>query len=396
MISKKMVGLVENSSVTRAMFEEGKKLAIKYGKENVYDFSLGNPNVEPPKEINKAIIDIVQNEDPNYLHGYMSNSGYEDVRQAIADNLNKRFDTSYSYDNLIMTVGAAGGLNVILKTLLDEGDEVIVFAPFFGEYRNYVNNYDGKLVMISPNTETFQPNLQEFEEKLTSKTKAVIINNPNNPSGVVYSEDTIKKLSEILEDKQKEFGNSIYIVSDEPYRELVYDGVVSPYLANYYRNTIVAYSFSKSLSLPGERIGYLAISKEIDDYDNVITAAAVANRIIGYVNAPSLMQRVVAKCIDVEVNVEPYNKNRELLYNSLIEYGYECIKPEGAFYLFVKSLEEDDVAFAATAKKYNILGVPGSAYGCPGYIRLAYCVNYDTIKNSLAGFKKLAEEYGQK
>lgn len=396
MISKKMVGLVENSSVTRAMFEEGKKLAIKYGKENVYDFSLGNPNVEPPKEINKAIIDIVQNEDPNYLHGYMSNSGYEDVRQAIADNLNKRFDTSYSYDNLIMTVGAAGGLNVILKTLLDEGDEVIVFAPFFGEYRNYVNNYDGKLVMISPNTETFQPNLQEFEEKLTSKTKAVIINNPNNPSGVVYSEDTIKKLSEILEDKQKEFGNSIYIVSDEPYRELVYDGVVSPYLANYYRNTIVAYSFSKSLSLPGERIGYLAISKEIDDYDNVITAAGVANRIIGYVNAPSLMQRVVAKCIDVEVNVEPYNKNRELLYNSLIEYGYECIKPEGAFYLFVKSLEEDDVAFAATAKKYNILGVPGSAYGCPGYIRLAYCVNYDTIKNSLAGFKKLAEEYGQK
>lgn len=396
MISKKMVGLVENSSVTRAMFEEGKKLAIKYGKENVYDFSLGNPNVEPPKEINKAIIDIVQNEDPNYLHGYMSNSGYEDVRQAIADNLNKRFDTSYSYDNLIMTVGAAGGLNVILKTLLDEGDEVIVFAPFFGEYRNYVNNYDGKLVMISPNTETFQPNLQEFEEKLTSKTKAVIINNPNNPSGVVYSEETIKKLSEILEDKQKEFGNSIYIVSDEPYRELVYDGVVSPYLANYYRNTIVAYSFSKSLSLPGERIGYLAISKEIDDYDNVITAAGVANRIIGYVNAPSLMQRVVAKCIDVEVNVEPYNKNRELLYNSLIEYGYECIKPEGAFYLFVKSLEEDDVAFAATAKKYNILGVPGSAYGCPGYIRLAYCVNYDTIKNSLAGFKKLAEEYGQK
>ncbi len=396
MISKKMVGLVENSSVTRAMFEEGKKLAIKYGKENVYDFSLGNPNVEPPKEINKAIIDIVQNEDPNYLHGYMSNSGYEDVRQAIADNLNKRFDTSYSYDNLIMTVGAAGGLNVILKTLLDEGDEVIVFAPFFGEYRNYVNNYDGKLVMISPNTETFQPNLQEFEEKLTSKTKAVIINNPNNPSGVVYSEDTIKKLSEILEDKQKEFGNSIYIVSDEPYRELVYDGVVSPYLANYYRNTIVAYSFSKSLSLPGERIGYLAISKEIDEYDNIITAAGVANRIIGYVNAPSLMQRVVAKCIDVEVNVEPYNKNRELLYNSLIEYGYECIKPEGAFYLFVKSLEEDDVAFAATAKKYNILGVPGSAYGCPGYIRLAYCVNYDTIKNSLAGFKKLAEEYGQK
>ena len=248
-------------------------------------------------------------------------------------------------------------------------------------------------MVVSPNTETFQPNLEEFESKISDKTKAVIINTPNNPTGVVYSEETIKNLSQILEDKQNEFGTSIYIVSDEPYRELVYDGVKVPYIANFYKNTIVAYSFSKSFGLPGERIGYLAISKEIDDYDNVLAAANVANRIIGYVNAPSLMQKVVAKCIDVEVDVSPYNKNRDLLYNSLIEYGYECAKPEGAFYLFVKALEEDDVAFVKEAKKYNILVVPGSSYGCPGYVRIAYCVSHDTIKNSLSSFKKLAEEY---
>ena len=395
MIAKKMVDYVKNSSVTRAMFEEGNRLAQIYGRENVYDFSLGNPNVEPPKEINQAIIDIIQNEDPNFVHGYMSNSGYEDVREKITNSLNKRFDTSYTYDNLIMTVGAAGALNVIFKASLDPEDEVIVFAPFFGEYRNYIKNYDGVTVVISPDTETFKPNLEEFETKISDKTKAVIINNPNNPTGVVYSEETIKELSNILEKKQKEFGKSIYIISDEPYRELVYDGVTVPYLANYYKNTIVGYSFSKSFSLPGERIGYLAISKEIDNYEDVITAAGVANRIIGYVNAPSLMQRVVAKCIDVEVDVSPYNENRELLYNSLIEYGYECAKPEGAFYLFVKSLEEDDVAFANAAKKYNILCVPGSSYQCPGYIRIAYCVSNETIKNSLPAFKKLAQEYGK-
>lgn len=393
MISKRMVGYVENSSVTRAMFEEGNKLAKQYGRENVFDFSLGNPNVEPPKEINEAIIDIVENENPNLVHGYMSNSGYEDVRGTIADSLNRRFNTSYTYDNLIMTVGAAGALNVIFKALLDPEDEVIVFAPYFSEYRNYITNYDGKTVEISPNTETFQPNLEEFASKISNRTKAVILNNPNNPTGVVYTEETIKEISRILEEKQAEFGTSIYIISDEPYRELVYDGVKVPYLANYYRNTIIGYSFSKSFSLPGERIGYLAMTKDIDDYDNVIAAAGVANRIIGYVNAPSLMQRVVAKCIDADIDVKPYDENRKLLYNSLIEYGYECIKPEGAFYLFVKSLDEDDTAFVKAAKKYNILVVPGTSYGCPGYFRVAYCVSHDTIKNSLPAFKKLAEEY---
>lgn len=392
MISKKMVDYVKTSSVIRAMFEEGNRLASIYGKDNVYDFSLGNPNVEPPKEINQAIIDIIQNEETNFVHGYMNNSGYEDVRDTIARSINKKFDTRFNKENIIMTVGAAGGLNVILKTLLDEQDEVIVFAPFFGEYRNYVKNYDGELVVISPNTETFQPNLVEFEEKITKDTKAVIVNTPNNPTGVVYSEETIIALSNILEKKQKEFATSIYLISDEPYRELAYDNVTVPYLTKYYKNTVVGYSFSKSLSIPGERIGYLLIPNEVDDYENVVVAANVANRILGYVNAPSLMQLVVARCIDAEVDIDIYNKNRELLYNSLVEFGYECIKPEGAFYLFVKSLEEDDVAFAAAAKKHNILIVPGSSFGCPGYCRIAYCVSYDTIKNSLPGFKKLYKE----
>ncbi len=393
MISEKMVGYVQNSSIIRAMFEEGKRLAAIHGAENVYDFSLGNPSVEPPKAVKEAIIEILNEESPNYVHGYMNNSGYEDVRLAVAESINKKFGTIFSTENILMTVGAAGGLNVILKTLLNPQDEVIAFAPFFGEYNNYVANFDGKLVVVSPNTDTFQPNLAEFETKITSKTKAVIVNNPNNPTGVVYSEETIKTLATILEKKQKELGTAIYLIADEPYRELAYDGVEVPYLTKYYDNTIVGYSYSKSLSLPGERIGYLVIPSVVDDFENVISAANVANRILGFVNAPSLLQRAVAKCLDAEVDVSAYNKNRELLYHSLVEYGYECVKPQGAFYLFVKALEEDDKAFAAAAKKFNLLVVPGSAFACPGYIRIAYCVDYNMIKRSLPSFEKLAKEY---
>ncbi|MDF2586446.1 MAG: aminotransferase class [Anaerocolumna sp.] len=393
MISKKMTALVQNSSVIRAMFEEGKRLAAIHGAENVFDFSLGNPSVEPPKEVKDAIVDVIMNENTNLVHGYMSNSGYEDVRTAVANSINHKFGTHFNENNIIMTVGAAGGLNVIFKTLLNPGDEVIVFAPFFGEYRNYVNNFDGELVIVSPNTVDFQPDLDEFETKITPKTKAVIVNTPNNPTGVVYSEETIMKLSNILDKKQKEYGNSIYLISDEPYRELVYDGVSVPYLTKYYKNTLVGYSFSKSLSLPGERIGYLVIPTEVDDAEDIIAAANVANRILGFVNAPSLIQRVVAKCLDSEVDVSIYNRNRELLYNSLTEYGFTLVKPEGAFYLFVKALEDDDKAFVNAAKKHNILIVPGSSFGCPGYCRIAYCVEYDKIERALPGFKKLAEEY---
>lgn len=394
MISDKMTAFVQGSSVIRAMFEEGKNMAKKYGQENVYDFSLGNPNVPAPASVNKAIKDIIDEEDSVFVHGYMSNSGYEDVRASIAASLNKRFGIGFAENNIIMTVGAAGGLNVILKTLLNPEDEVITFAPYFGEYRSYVGNYDGKLVVVSPDTDTFQPKFDEFEQKITAKTRAVIMNNPNNPTGVVYSEETLKKLAVIMEKKQKEYGTDIYLISDEPYRELVYDGVTVPYPTKYYKNTIVGYSYSKSLSLPGERIGYLVIPSEVSDYENVSAAANVATRILGFVNAPSLMQRVVGRCVDAEVNIEPYNRNRELLYNSLKEYGYECVKPQGAFYLFVKSPSEDETQFVNAAKKHHILVVPGTSFACPGYVRIAYCVAYDTIKNSLPGFKELAQEFG--
>lgn len=393
MISDKMKDLVENSSVIRAMFEEGKKMAIQYGAENVYDYSLGNPSVEPPAQVKEAMLDIINTENPNVLHGYMNNSGYEEVRAAVADSLNQKFGTAFGEENIVMTVGAAGGLNVILKTLLNPGDEVITFAPFFGEYRNYVSNFSGELIVVSPNTDTFQPNLKEFMEKITPKTKAVLINNPNNPTGVVYSENTIKALAEVMYKKQDEYGTDIYLIADEPYRELAYDGVKVPYLTKYYENTIVGYSYSKSLSLPGERIGYLVIPNEASCAPQIIAAANVANRILGFVNAPSLLQKVVARCLDAEVDVEAYNKNRELLYHALLEYGYECVKPQGAFYLFVKALGGDDKAFVAAAKKHNLLLVPGSSFGCPGYVRIAYCVDYAMIERSLPAFQKLAAEY---
>lgn len=392
MISKKMQEQVQNSSIIRAMFEEGKRLAGIHGAENVYDFSLGNPNVEPPEEVKRAILEVVNDEDSMSIHGYMNNSGYEDVRAAVAKSINSKFNTAFTQNNILMTVGAGGGLNVIFKTLLNPKDEVIAFAPFFGEYRNYVANYEGELVIVSPNTTDFQPNLEEFKTKITAKTKAVIINSPNNPTGVIYSEETIIKLSDILKEKQKELGTDIYLISDEPYRELAYDQVEVPYPTKYYANTIIGYSFSKSLSLPGERIGYLVIPDQAADYENIISAANIANRILGFVNAPSLFQRVVAKCLDVKVDIETYNRNRELLYNALSSYGYQCIKPEGAFYLFVKTPIEDDIEFCSLAKKKNILIVPGTSFACPGYARIAYCVAYKTIEKSLPGFKALIED----
>ncbi len=394
MIAEKMKNMVANSSAIRAMFEEGNRLAQIYGAENVYDFSLGNPNVAAPEAVKQAIRELIDEEDPVVLHGYTnSNSGYADVRETVADSLNERFGTRFEGKNIVMTVGAAGGLNVILKSLINPGDEVIAFAPYFGEYRSYTNNYDGILVEISPDTENFQPKLDEFRQKITPKTKAVIINTPNNPTGVVYSEETIRELAAIMENKQKEYGTDIFLISDEPYRELVYDGAEVPYLTKYYDNTIVGYSFSKSLSLPGERIGYLVIPDEVTDSEEVLAAANVATRILGFVNAPTLQQKVVAKCIHEKTDISYYNRNREALYQGLRECGFECIRPEGAFYLFVKSPVADEKEFCAAAKKHHILIVPGSSFACPGYVRLAYCVSYETIVNSLPKFRELAKEY---
>lgn len=394
MISKKMENMVANSSAIRAMFEEGNRLAKIYGPENVFDFSLGNPNVPAPDAVKNAINKILREENPVVLHGYTnSNAGYEDVRQAVAESLNERFGTQFSAKNITMTVGAAGGLNVILKALINPGDEVIAFAPYFGEYRSYTDNYDGVLVEVSPNTVDFQPKLDEFERRITAKTKAVIVNSPNNPTGVVYSESTIRKMAAIMEKKQSEFGTEIYLISDEPYRELVYDGVEVPYLTKYYDNTVVGYSYSKSLSLPGERIGYLVIPDEAADSEKLIHAANVATRILGFVNAPTLQQKVVKACLNEKTDISYYDRNRETLYNGLKELGFECIKPEGAFYLFVKSPAADEKSFCAEAKKHNILIVPGTSFACPGYVRIAYCVSYETIVNSLPKFAELAKTY---
>lgn len=393
MISNQMKELVAGSSMIRAMFEEGKRLARLYGEDQVFDFSLGNPNVEPPESVKQAIFDVVNHESANLVHGYMNNSGYNDVRAQIAEHTNRSFDTKVSEDEIVMTCGAAGGLNIIFKSLLNPGDEVITFAPYFGEYRNYANNFQGKLVVVSPNTETFQPNLIEFAEKITEQTKIVIVNSPNNPTGVVYSEETIVSLANLLRKKEEELGHPIYLVSDEPYREIVYDDVFVPYLLNYYTNTIVGYSYSKSLSLPGERIGYLVIHPEIQDKVDLLAALNVANRILGFVNAPSLFQRVVARTLGSEVDVNIYKKNRDLLYGHLTEIGFQAVKPEGAFYLFMKSPIEDDLAFCEEAKKFNLLLVPGRAFGCPGHVRLAYCVSYEKIKASLQAFDQLGKVY---
>lgn len=394
MISAKMIKMTEGGSAIRAMFEEGARMAAKYGRENVYDFSLGNPNIPAPLTVRETIVRIADHTDPMELHGYMSNAGYPEVRAKVAESLNRRFATDFSENNIIMTVGAAGGLNVLLKTLLDPGDEVLVFAPYFLEYGNYVSNFDGVLKAIPANPEgSFQPDAEALRAAVTPKTKALILNNPNNPTGVIYTGETIKAIAEVLEEKQRELGTSIYLISDEPYRELAYDGREVPWLTRYYRNTLVGYSWSKSLSLPGERIGYVVVPSECDDAQLIFDAAVIANRVLGFVNAPSLQQRLVAECLDEQTDVAAYDKNRRALYAGLTDAGFECVYPDGAFYMWVKT-PGDDREFSDRAKKHNILVVPGTSFACPGYVRIAYCVSYDMIIRSLPAFKALASEYG--
>ncbi len=396
MISKLTKEAIAGNSAVRAMFMEATELAAKVGAENVYDFSLGNPATPAPQVLTDALIDIVKDEDPLKLHSYMPNAGHEDVRAAIAANLNKRFDTDFGAGNIIMTVGAAGALNVVLKTIIDPGDEVCAFSPFFTEYRNYVRNWQGELVCIEPDYETFMPDFADMEKKLTANTKAIIINNPVNPSGVIYSEDTIKKIVDVLKKKQEEYGHEIYIISDEPYRELVYGDEKVPFLTKYYENTFVGYSFSKSLSLPGERIGYIAVPSEMADFKDVMDGLTISNRVIGFVNAPSIIQKAIVKCLDTPTDLEFYDTNRKLLYNGLMSLGFDCVKPTGAFYLFLKSPEADEKHFVEVAKKYHIMMVNGSTFNCPGYVRLAYCLSTESLKNSMPAFEKLAAEYGLK
>jgi len=393
MLNEHILDQIENGSAIRAMFEGGKLMADQFGAENVYDYSLGNPNVPTPTAVQEVMKQLLDNEDSAVLHGYMNNAGFEDVREAVALSLNKRFGTHFNYTNIMMSVGAAGGLNCAFKTLLNPGDEVLTFAPFFTEYTNYIKNYGAVLVAVSPNPPTFQPNLEEFEASLSPQTKIVLINTPNNPTGVIYSEETIKQMAAIMEAKEREFNTSIYLISDEPYRELAYEGVEVPYLTNYYHNTLVGYSFSKSLSLPGERIGYLVMPDELDEANIIKQGCSIANRLLGFVNAPSLQQKAVALCLDAETDIDFYDRNRRELYQALTAYGFECVRPEGAFYLFVKSPVPDEGAFCAAAQEEHILLVPMTGFGCPGYVRIAYCTSYETIRNSLPAFERLAKRY---
>jgi len=393
--NEKMFALGNKRSIIREIFEYSKQRAAEIGADKVFDFSLGNPSVPAPAEVNETIARLLREKDSVLLHGYTSAQGDANVRRVIAESISSRFGVQMPADLLYMTCGAAASLSISLKAVIEEGkgDECIVFAPFFTEYRVFIENAGGKLVVSTPMEKTFQVDIADFESKINERTKAVIVNSPNNPSGVVYSEETVKALCAVLERKSREYGHVIYLIADEPYRELVYADVKVPYLMNYYKNTLVCYSYSKSLSLPGERIGYIAVCPEMEEAKSIYLAVCGAGRSLGYVCAPSLMQQVIAECLDAKVNVEAYKKNRDLLYDNLTAYGYECVKPDGAFYLFVKALEEDAYRFYEAAKKHEILVVPCDDFGVSGYVRIAYCTDYDRVKTYLPAFKALAEAY---
>jgi aspartate aminotransferase len=393
MLSKEMVELGSKKSTIREIFEFGKRRAAVVGRDNIYDFSIGNPNVPAPVSVKNAILDILENENPTMIHGYTSAQGDDNVRTIVAESINKRFDTKFTKDNLYLTMGAAASISICFKALTNPLDEFITFAPFFPEYRCFVEGAGAKLIVVPANIQNFQINFEEFEKRINDKTKAIIVNSPNNPSGVVYSEDTILKLVSILEKKSSEYGHAIYLIADEPYREIAYKGVEVPYLTKYYKNTFVCYSYSKSLSLPGERIGYIVVPSEMEDFKDTYAAICGGGRILGYVNAPSLFQKVIAKCVEETSDISIYETNKKLLYEGLKEFGYSCVEPGGAFYLFPQSLEPDAKAFCEKAKEYDLLLVPGDDFGCPGHVRISYCVQTEQIVKALPIFKKLAEDY---
>lgn len=394
MFSEKVVNNLSRSSWIRAMFEEGAKLAEKYGADKVYDFSLGNPYTEPPTEVMESLKKYIVNNEKG-IHRYMNNAGYPEVREKIAKSLQKESGVELSADNIVMTVGAAGGLNVVLKAIINPEEEVIVFAPYFVEYNFYADNHGGKTVVVQPDVSTFEPDLNAFEKSITTKTKALIINNPNNPTGVIYSEEKLKNIAEIIAKKEKEYGTTIFVLSDQPYSEIIYDGAKVPSMLSIFSNAIVVNSFSKSLGLAGERIGYIAASSRIKDIALLMNALTFCNRTLGFVNAPGLFQKVVCDSLEARVGTEAYKKRRDFLYENLTRLGFECVKPQGAFYLFPKALIDDDVEFIKRALKYNLLLVPGSGFGCPGYFRISYCVKFDMIENSISAFENLAKEFNK-
>lgn len=392
MFSQEVVKGLSSSSWIRLMFEEGARLAAIHGADKVYDYSIGNPYAEPPAEVIESLKKHVLSEEKG-THRYMNNAGYPDVREKVAKALEQDSNVKLSADNIVMTVGAAGALNVVLKSLLNPAEEVIVFAPYFVEYNAYIGNFGGKPVVVGPDPATFEPDLMAFEKSITAKTKAIIINNPNNPTGVVYNEATLKNIEEIIIRKQNELGTTIFVISDQPYAEIVYDNTKVPNMLSIFNNAIIVNSFSKSLGLAGERIGYIAASSNIKDIDLLMKAFSYCNRTLGFVNAPGLFQRVIGDAIHAKVDTTGYEKRRNFLYENLTRLGFQCVKPQGAFYLFPKAMIEDDVEFVKRAMKYNLLLVPGSGFGYPGYFRMSYCVKFDMIERSIQAFEKLVEEF---
>lgn len=393
MFNQEMYKLGSHRSVIRELFEFGKKRMAEVGADKVYDFSLGNPNVPAPECVRAAIKELADLPDSTIIHGYTSAQGDAGVRKAIADSINARFGAGVSPDAVYMTCGAAASLTITLNALCEDGDEFVLIAPYFPEYKVFVTAAGGKPVVAAFDEKDFQPDFASLTKALSPRTKAVIVNSPNNPSGAVYTKDTVKKLCDMLRDASAKFGKPIFLIADEPYRELVYDDIEVPYLMNEYADTVVCYSYSKSLSLPGERIGYIALSPSLTEGASIYAAVCGAGRALGYVCAPNLFQRVAAKCVNALPDISAYRKNRDLIYGALTEMGYDCVHPDGAFYLFVRALEPDANAFAERAKALGLLLVPGDDFGAPGYVRISYCVSYDMIERSLPAFKELIASY---
>ena len=396
MISEKIKSQIGGEMVIRSMFEKGIKMKQEFGADNVFDFSLGNPNVPAPDAVRDSIVDIITNTAPQKVHSYMPNAGFPEVRKAVADHLNSRYGTGYTPDNIIMTAGAGSAINLVLKSILDIDDEVICLAPYFAEYKGYIQNYYANVVEVGPMDDgSFYPDCEKLASAITPKTKAVMVDTPNNPTGVVYPEPVIKEIAAVLKAKEQEFGTVIYLISDEPYREIVYiehEGEL-PWLPDYYDDTIVTYSYSKALSLPGERIGEVIVPDTADGSKELIGAITTCNLLTGTVNAPSLIQLVLARCLGEKADVDFYKKNAELLYEIVTEAGFEALKPQGAFYLWMKAPDGDDNAFTDMAAKHKILVVPGSAFAGPGYVRLSFCVAHDMIERSRQAFMDLGAEY---
>ena len=373
----------------REAFNEARRQKALYGDENVYDLSIGNPSAPAPGKVTEVLKDFCGKKELD--HQYMCESGYEEVREKIADHLNQKYNTGYGINNIIMTNGVAGGINIVLRALLDPGDEVIIFRPYYPAYKGFVGNWQGKIVEVN-SKEDFQPDFEDLEHKITIRTKVVIVNSPHNPTGVIYTKATATKISEILKSKQKEYGHAICLLSDEPYRDLVYIEEDLPWWPDFYQNTIVSYSFSKSLSLAGERIGYLTIPTEFEDSENVIKAVRLAMGRLGFVNAPALFQRIVGECIDEQVDLEYYAKNREILYGTLKQCGYECIEPKGAFYIFVKAPDNNEERFLELARERHLIFVGGSSFGYSGYVRLSFCCKYEVLQRAEDALKQLADD----